>query len=44
VPLVCTLAGARLADGGRLGDLAPTVLALLGIPQPPEMTGHSLLL
>jgi 2,3-bisphosphoglycerate-independent phosphoglycerate mutase len=44
VPLVCTLPGARLEDGGKLGDLAPTVLAMLGIPQPPEMTGRSLLL
>jgi 2,3-bisphosphoglycerate-independent phosphoglycerate mutase len=43
VPLICTLAGARLQDGGKLGDLAPTVLALLGIPAPPEMTGQSLL-
>jgi 2,3-bisphosphoglycerate-independent phosphoglycerate mutase len=31
-----------LADG-RLADLAPTLLALLGLPQPPEMTGVSLL-
>jgi 2,3-bisphosphoglycerate-independent phosphoglycerate mutase len=43
VPLICTLAGAHLQDGGKLGDLAPTVLALLGIPAPPEMTGRSLL-
>jgi 2,3-bisphosphoglycerate-independent phosphoglycerate mutase len=35
-------AGAALADG-RLADLAPTLLALLGLPQPPEMTGRSLL-
>ena len=28
---------------GKLGDIAPTILALLGIPQPPEMTGESLL-
>ncbi len=28
---------------GRLADLAPTFLALLGIPQPPEMTGENLL-
>lgn len=27
---------------GILGDVAPTLLSLLGIPQPPEMTGHSL--
>jgi 2,3-bisphosphoglycerate-independent phosphoglycerate mutase len=43
VPLVVTLAGAHLLDGGKLGDLAPTVLALLGIPAPPEMTGQNLL-
>ena len=28
---------------GKLGDMAPTILALMGIPQPPEMTGVSLL-
>jgi 2,3-bisphosphoglycerate-independent phosphoglycerate mutase len=33
----------RLRDGGALEDVAPTVLALLGLPQPPEMTGRSLL-
>jgi 2,3-bisphosphoglycerate-independent phosphoglycerate mutase len=31
-----------LADG-RLADIAPTLLALMGLPQPAEMTGHSLL-
>jgi 2,3-bisphosphoglycerate-independent phosphoglycerate mutase len=31
-----------LADG-RLADVAPTLLALMGLKQPPEMTGHSLL-
>jgi 2,3-bisphosphoglycerate-independent phosphoglycerate mutase len=35
--------GARLRDGGRLADLAPTVLALMGLAPPPEMTGQSLL-
>ena len=34
--------GARLRDG-RLADVAPTVLALMGLPQPPEMTGRSLI-
>jgi len=43
VPLVVTLAGAALADGGSLSDLVPTCLDLLGIPLPPEMTGRSLL-
>ena len=27
----------------RLADVAPTVLDLLGLPQPPEMTGRSLI-
>lgn len=36
-------AGATVRDGGRLADLAPTVLDLMGLPQPPEMTGISLL-
>jgi 2,3-bisphosphoglycerate-independent phosphoglycerate mutase len=35
-------AGARLHDG-RLADLAPTLLDLMGLPQPPEMTGISLI-
>ena len=34
--------GARLHDG-RLADLAPTVLHLMGIAPPPEMTGRSLI-
>jgi 2,3-bisphosphoglycerate-independent phosphoglycerate mutase len=35
--------GVRLREGGRLGDLAPTLLALMGIAPPPEMTGASLI-
>ncbi|MEM5541530.1 2,3-bisphosphoglycerate-independent phosphoglycerate mutase [Sulfitobacter sp. AS92] len=35
-------AGAALCDG-RLADLAPTILQLMGLPQPDEMTGKSLL-
>ncbi|HDR29983.1 2,3-bisphosphoglycerate-independent phosphoglycerate mutase [Rhodovulum sp.] len=34
--------GARLREG-RLADLAPTVLDLMGLPKPPEMTGSSLI-
>ncbi|OHE91272.1 2,3-bisphosphoglycerate-independent phosphoglycerate mutase [Colletotrichum orchidophilum] len=30
-------------DGGVLGDVAPTVLAAMGLPQPEEMTGANLL-
>ena len=36
--------GAVLRDGGRLADLAPTLLALMGLEQPGEMTGRSLML
>ena len=43
VPLVATLPGRNLRDGGELSDLAPTVLALLGLAQPAAMTGTSLL-
>jgi 2,3-bisphosphoglycerate-independent phosphoglycerate mutase len=42
VPLVLTAVGAELREGGELADLAPTVLDLLGIRQPAEMTGRSL--
>lgn len=34
--------GATLANG-RLADLAPTLLALMGLPQPDDMTGQSLI-
>ena len=43
VPIVAINAakGTELEDG-RLADVAPTLLALMGIPQPAPMTGHSL--
>ncbi len=41
--LVGGLDGARLREGGVLADLAPTLLELLELPQPEEMTGKSLL-
>jgi 2,3-bisphosphoglycerate-independent phosphoglycerate mutase len=34
---------AKLRSGGRICDVAPTMLELLGLPQPAEMTGVSLL-
>lgn len=34
---------AKMADGGSLRDIAPTMLYLLGLPQPAEMTGQPLL-
>jgi 2,3-bisphosphoglycerate-independent phosphoglycerate mutase len=42
VPLLVTDHGVELAGPGILADVAPTALALLGIPQPGEMTGRSL--
>ncbi|MBR2572447.1 MAG: 2,3-bisphosphoglycerate-independent phosphoglycerate mutase [Clostridia bacterium] len=33
-----------LRDGGKLCDLCPTMLTLMGLPQPKEMTGQSLIL
>lgn len=46
VPLILVNgpAGVTRLDHGRLSDVAPTLLALLGLPQPAAMTGHSLLL
>jgi 2,3-bisphosphoglycerate-independent phosphoglycerate mutase len=43
VPLVVTADGVSLDGEGILADVAPTALALLGIEQPAEMTGRSLL-
>jgi 2,3-bisphosphoglycerate-independent phosphoglycerate mutase len=43
VPFVATVEGVVVRDGGRLCDLAPTALHLLGVPPPPEMTGRDLL-
>jgi 2,3-bisphosphoglycerate-independent phosphoglycerate mutase len=42
VPLIVTVEGIALRDGGILADVAPTALDLLGIPQPEAMTGTSL--
>jgi 2,3-bisphosphoglycerate-independent phosphoglycerate mutase len=51
-PVPCILIDSRLRlsaanrpavrAGGVFADVAPTLLALMGIPQPPEMTGRSL--
>ena len=42
VPFVVTDPEVALREGGELSDLAPTILALLGLPIPDEMTGTSL--
>ncbi|WP_340108790.1 2,3-bisphosphoglycerate-independent phosphoglycerate mutase [Pikeienuella sp. HZG-20] len=41
--LLAGVPGAALAGPGRLADLAPTLLDLMGLAPPPEMTGRSLL-
>jgi len=44
VPLIVTVRGLELrSSGGILADVAPTVLQILGIEQPAEMTGKSLI-
>jgi 2,3-bisphosphoglycerate-independent phosphoglycerate mutase len=44
VPLICVAEGvSRLRTGGKLADVAPTVLDLIGVKAPPEWTGTSLI-
>ena len=43
VPVVLIGGGGRLLKDGRLSDVAPTVLELLGLPLPAQMTGRSLM-
>ncbi len=43
VPLVYVCGDHPLASGGSLADLAPTMLDILGVDKPIEMTGRSLI-
>lgn len=43
VPFLYIGRKASMIDGGALQDVAPTLLAMMGLPQPPEMTGKSLI-
>ena len=43
VPFCVVGKDCELRDGGRLADIAPTMLEILGLPQPEEMTGESLI-
>ena len=43
VPCLYVGRRAEIRNGGALQDIAPTLLAMMGLPQPPEMTGQSLL-
>ena len=42
VPIVVTDSSAGVRDGGELADLAPTVLAFLGVESPKNLTGKNL--
>ena len=43
VPFLYIGRKAGMANGGALRDVAPTLLAMMGLPQPPEMTGKPLI-
>ncbi len=43
VPVIVTKQGLELREDGILGDLAPTMLTLLDVAQPKEMTGKTLI-
>lgn len=43
VPFLYVGRKAYIADSGSLQDVAPTLLAMMGLPQPLEMTGRSLI-
>ncbi|WP_027092605.1 2,3-bisphosphoglycerate-independent phosphoglycerate mutase [Cohnella thermotolerans] len=43
VPCIVTKPGVTLREGGILADVAPTLLKLMELPQPKEMTGASLI-
>ncbi len=43
VPLLYVGRKAKIASRGALQDVAPTLLAMMGLPQPPQMTGKSLI-
>ena len=42
VPIVVVSDRVKTVEDGILADVAPTVLKLMGVPQPAEMTGHAL--
>ncbi|MEO7728875.1 MAG: 2,3-bisphosphoglycerate-independent phosphoglycerate mutase, partial [Burkholderiales bacterium] len=43
VPVLYIGRKANAASGGALKDVAPTLLRMMGLPQPPEMTGTPLI-
>lgn len=43
VPVIVAGYDCKLREGGVLADLCPTMLEIMGLPQPEEMTGKSLI-
>jgi len=43
VPFIYVGRKAKVASGGALSDIAPSLLSMMGLPKPVEMTGNSLL-
>jgi 2,3-bisphosphoglycerate-independent phosphoglycerate mutase len=44
VPFIVTSKNVTLREGGILADIAPTMLDILQVNQPAEMTGHSIII
>jgi len=44
VPFIVTQEGVKLREGGCLADIAPTILDIMNIEKPNEMTGSSLII
>ncbi len=44
VPIIITDKNIKIKDGGSLCDIAPSLLDILGVKQPKEMTGQSLII
>ena len=43
VPFIVSGYDCKLREGGRLADIAPTLLDIMGLQKPSEMTGESLI-
>ena len=44
VPFIVVNYPCKVREGGRLSDIAPTMLKVMGLEQPAEMTGKSIIL
>ena len=44
VPFILCGAGSELRRGGKLADIAPTILDVMGLQSPAEMTGTTLII